>query len=125
MATTARARARRQGRVHRMMCDHAIRAQGKHEFKATTESTHGLQASDNLLNRVYQLEQPDRVWAGAITYIATQEGWLSLAVVIDLFSRQVVGWATGERMTRQLVIEALTVAWVRRRPAEGVIFHSD
>ena len=58
-------------------------------------------------------------------YIATQEGWLYLAVVIDLFSRQVVGWAMGERMTRQLVIDALTMAWFRRRPEKGMIFHSD
>src|SRR4051794_11026394 len=61
----------------------------------------------------------------ALTYIATQEGWLYLAVVIDLFSRQVVGWAMGKRMTRHLVIDALTMAWFRRRPAEGLIFHSD
>ena len=58
-------------------------------------------------------------------YIATQDGWLYLAVVIDLFSRQVVGWAMGERMTRHLVIDALTMAWFRRQPAKGLIFHSD
>jgi len=112
-------------RVRRMMRDHAIRARGKRKFKATTDSHHGLPVSDNLLNRAFQPEQPDRVWTGDITYIATQEGWLYLAVVIDLFSRQVVGWALGERMTRQLVIDALTMAWFRRRPAEGAIFHSD
>src|SRR3954447_15800751 len=72
-----------------------------------------------------QPERPDLVWTGDITYIATQEGWLYLAVVIDLFSRQVVGWAMGERMTRHLVIDALTMAWFRRRPAEGLIFHFD
>ena len=65
------------------------------------------------------------MWTGDITYIATREGWLYLAVVIDLFSRQVVGWAMGRRMTRHLVIDALTMAWFRRRPAEGLIFHSD
>ncbi|CAO3438438.1 Transposase [Azospirillum doebereinerae] len=112
-------------RVRRMMRDHAIRARGKMRFKATTDSTHGLPVSDNLLNRAFRPDQPDRVWTGDITYIATQDGWLYLAVVIDLFSRQVVGWALGERMTRQLVIDALTMAWLRRQPAEGVIFHSD
>jgi putative transposase len=81
--------------------------------------------SDNLLNRDFQLERPDLVWTGDITYIATQEGWLYLAVVIDLFSRQVVGWAMAKRMTRHLVIDALTMAGFRRRPAEGLIFHSD
>ena len=69
--------------------------------------------------------QSDLVWTGDITYIATKEGWLYLAVVIDLFSRQVVGWAMGERMTRHLVIDALTMAWFRRQPAKGLIFHSD
>lgn len=112
-------------RVRRMMRDHAIRARGKRKFKATTDSNHGLPVSDNLLNRAFRPGRPDRVWTGDITYIATQEGWLYLAVVIDLFSRQVVGWALGERMTRQLVIDALTMAWFRRHPAEGVIFHSD
>lgn len=112
-------------RVRRMMRDHAIRARGKRKFKATTDSNHGLPVSDNLLNRAFRQDRPDRVWTGDITYLATQEGWLYLAVVIDLFSRQVVGWALGERMTRQLVIDALTMAWFRRRPAEGLIFHSD
>jgi transposase InsO family protein len=112
-------------RVRKMMQDHAIRARGKRKFKATTDSNHGLPVSDNLLNRAFQPERPNQVWTGDITYIATQEGWLYLAVVIDLFSRQVVGWALGERMTRQLVSDALSMAWFRRRPAEGLIFHSD
>ena len=112
-------------RVRKMMRDNAIRARSKRKYKATTDSNHGLPVSDNLLNRNFQPERPDLVWTGDITYIATQEGWLYLAVVIDLFSRQVVGWAMGKRMTRHLVIDALTMAWFRRRPAEGLIFHSD
>jgi putative transposase len=112
-------------RVRKMMRDNAIRARSKRKYKATTDSNHGLPVSDNLLNRDFQPERPDLVWTGDITYIATQEGWLYLAVVIDLFSRQVVGWAMGKRMTRHLVIDALTMAWFRRRPAEGLIFHSD
>jgi putative transposase len=112
-------------RVRKMMRDNAIRARSRRKYKATTDSGHGLPVSDNLLNRNFQPDQPDRVWTGDITYIATQEGWLYWAVVIDLFSRQVVGWALGERMTRQLVIDALALAWFRRRPAEGLIFHSD
>ena len=112
-------------RVRKMMRDNAIRARSKRKYKATTDSNHGLPVSDNLLNRNFQPERPDLVWTGDITYIATQEGWLYLAVVIDLFSRQVVGWAMGERMTRHLVIDALTMAWFRRQPAKGLIFHSD
>src|ERR687898_979463 len=114
-----------KGRVSKMMRDNAIRARSKRKYKATTDSNHGLPVSDNLLNRDFQPERPDLVWTGDITYIATQEGWLYLAVVIDLFSRQVVGWAMGKRMTRHLVIDALTMAWFRRQPAKGLIFHSD
>ena len=81
--------------------------------------------SPNLLERKFDVEQPNRFWTGDITYVPTDEGWLYLAVVIDLFSRQVVGFAMNERMTRQLVIDALRMAWFRRRPASGLIFHSD
>ena len=85
-------------RVRKMMRDNAIRARSKRKYKATTDSNHGLPVSDNLLNRNFQPERPDLVWTGDITYIATQDGWLYLAVVIDLFSRQVVGWAMGKRI---------------------------
>jgi len=81
--------------------------------------------SPNLLERQFDVEEPNRVWSGDITYVWTDEGWLYLAVVIDLFSRQVVGFSMGERMTRALVIDALRMAWFRRRPAAGLIFHSD
>jgi transposase InsO family protein len=112
-------------RVRKMMQDNGIRARSKRKYKATTDSNHGLPVSKNLLNRNFSPKQPDRVWTGDITYVPTDQGWLYLIVVIDLFSRQVVGWALGERMTRQLVIDALTMAWFRRHPAEGLIFHSD
>jgi len=76
-------------------------------------------------NAGLQSRRQNRVWAGDITYVWTQEGWLYLAVVIDLLSRQVVGFAMSDRMTRQLVIDALRMAWFRRRPTNGLIFHSD
>ena len=104
---------------------HGLRARGKRKFKATTNSSHGLPVSPNLLERRFAVEAPNRVWAGDITYVWTQEGWLYLAVVIDLLSRQVVGFAMSDRMTRQLVIDALRMAWFRRRPTNGLIFHSD
>lgn len=114
-------------RVRKLMQQHGIKARGKRRFKATTDSRHDLPVAPNLLNRQFDVAAPDQVWAGDITYIATDEGWLYLAVVIDLFSREVVGWSLGERMTRQLVMDALRMAWFRRRPAKeaGVIFHSD
>ena len=81
----------------------------------------------NLLNREFTVAEPDRVWVGDITYIATDEGWLFLAVVIDLFNRPVVGWSLREDMTRDIVIDALSMAWFRRHPGvdAGLIFHSD
>ena len=81
--------------------------------------------SPNLLDRQFDVTEPDRVWAGDITYIHTDEGWLFLAVVIDLFSRQVVGWSMQPHMQASLVTDALRMAWFRRHPAPGLIFHSD
>ena len=114
-------------RVQKLMQLHGIRAKGKRRFKVTTDSNHDLPISPNLLNREFIVAQPDRVWAGDITYIATDEGWLFLAVVIDLFSRQVVGWALRQDMTRDIVIDALRMAWFKRHPSKqaGLIFHSD
>ena len=114
-------------RVQKLMQRHGIRARGRRRFKVTTDSRHDLPISPNLLNREFTVMQPDKVWAGDITYIATDEGWLFLAVVIDLFSRQVVGWSLREDMTRELVIDALRMAWFKRHPGKqaGLIFHSD
>src|SRR6187401_3016588 len=86
---------------------------------------HKLPVAENLLNREFNPPAPDSVWASDITYVATDEGWLYLAVIIDLFSRQVVGWSMKPHMKRDLVIDALHMAWFRRQPAAGLIFHSD
>jgi putative transposase len=114
-------------RVQTLMHTHGIRAKGKRRFKVTTDSHHDLPIAANLLNRQFAVDVPDRVWVGDITYIATDEGWLFLAVVIDLFSRQVVGWSMREHMTRDIVIDALRMAWFKRHPSKqaGLIFHSD
>ena len=114
-------------RVQKLMQLHGIRGKGKKRFKVTTDSNHTLPISPNLLNREFAVSVRDTVWAGDITYIATDEGWLFLAVVIDLFSRQVVGWSLQETMTRGIVIDALRMAWFKRSPSKqsGLIFHSD
>jgi putative transposase len=114
-------------RVQKLMQLHGIRAKGKRRFKVTTDSNHDLSISPNLLDRQFSVAEPDKVWAGDITYIATDEGWLFLAVVIDLFSRQVVGWSLRADMTRDIVIDALRMAWFKRHPSKhaGLIFHSD
>ena len=116
-----------KARVQKLMQLHGIRAKGKRRFKVTTDSRHDLPIAPNLLDRQFDVAEPDKVWAGDITYIATDEGWLFLAVVIDLFSRQVVGWSLRDDMTRDIVIDALRMAWFKRHPGKqaGLIFHSD
>lgn len=116
-----------KGRVQKLMQLQGIRAKGKRRFKVTTDSQHDLPIAANLLNREFTVAQPDKVWVGDITYIATDEGWLYLAVVIDLFSRQVVGWSLREDMTSAIVVDALRMAWFKRHPGKkaGLLFHSD
>jgi transposase InsO family protein len=112
-------------RVRKLMKQHGIKARGKRKFVVTTDSKHDLPIAPNLLNRNFQPEAPDRVWTGDITYIQTAEGWLYLAVVLDLYSRQVVGWSMQPHMQSSLVLDALRMAWFRRRPEPGLVFHSD
>ncbi len=114
-------------RVQKLMQLHGIRAKGKRRFKVATDSNHNLPIAPNLLKRLFDVAEPDKVWAGDITYIATDEGWLFLAVVIDLFSRQVIGWSLRQDLTREIVIDALRMAWFKRHPSKqaGLIFHSD
>jgi putative transposase len=125
---------RRQGirvgklRVQRLMQQHGIQARGKRRFRvSTTDSRHDLPIAPNLLDRNFSVAAPNQAWVGDITYIATEEGWLFLAVVIDLFSRKVVGWSMRPDMHRDLVIDALSMAWLGRNPGKqtGLIFHSD
>ena len=112
-------------RVRRMMQEHGIKARGKRKFVVTTGSKHKLPIAANLLQRNFTAAAPNQVWTGDITYIATDEGWLYLAVVLDLFSRQVVGWSMQAHKQSSLVTDALRMAWFRRAPDDGVVFHSD
>jgi putative transposase len=115
-------------RVQRLMQTHGIQARGKRRFRVmTTDSRHDLPVAPNRLDRNFTVAAPNTAWSGDITYIATGEGWLYLAVVIDLFSRQVVGWSMRPDMRRNLVVDALEMAWYQRRPNKkaGLIFHSD
>ena len=112
-------------RVERLMRENGLRGRHKRRFKATTDSKHSLPVAPNRLEQNFATERPDQVWTADITYIATGEGWLYLAIVLDLYTRQVVGWAMRERMTKDLVIDALRMAWFRRRPQPGLIHHSD
>jgi Transposase and inactivated derivatives len=115
-------------RVQRLMQKHGIQARGKRRFRvATTDSRHNLPVAPNVLDRKFIVAAPNQAWVGDVTYIATAEGWLFLAVVIDLFSRKVVGWSMRPDMQRKLVIDALEMAWFQRNPDKKteLIFHSD
>ena len=91
----------------------------------TTDSSHGLPVARNLLNRHFTSATPDRRWVTDITFVATGEGWLYLAAILDLFSRRVVGWALSERLTTPLALAALEMALTRRAPRGGLLHHSD
>jgi transposase InsO family protein len=114
-----------KNRVARIMQRNGIRAKTKKKFKQTTDSQHKHPTATNLLAGNFKIDAPDKVYVADITYIWTTEGWLYLAVVLDLFSRMVVGWAVSARITRELAIEALNKAILLRRPGKGLIAHSD
>jgi len=112
-------------RVEEIMRENNIVPKTVKKFKATTNSKHNYPASPNLLNRNFKADKPFIAWVSDITYIATREGWLYLAAVMDLYSGKIVGWAMSERMTQELVISALKQAVGRTRPPRGIILHSD
>jgi putative transposase len=114
-----------KNRVARLMRAAGIRARRAKRWRATTHSSHSLPIADNKLNRQFRASGPDQVWAGDISYVWTQEGWLYLAVVLDLYSRAVVGWSMGTQLSGQLTTEALQMALRRRKPAAGLLHHSD
>lgn len=112
---TIAASLRRQGLV----------AKATRRFKATTYSKHNLPVFENQLNQDFSCDQPDQKWVGDITYLATDEGWVYLAVILDLYSRRVIGWAMDKRMTAELVCNALQMAIRQRKRPPNVIVHSD
>ena len=112
-------------RTARLMRDNGLRARQKRRFKRTTDSDHAWPVAPNLLDQDFTATAPDKKWGADISYVWTREGWLYLAVVIDLFARRVVGWATGDRLHRNLALAALRKALAMRRPAPGLIHHSD
>lgn len=113
-------------RVARLMRLHRLRANQKRAFKVkTTDSQHDQPIAPNLLGQNFEAQRQNQKWLTDITYIATAEGWLYLAVVLDLYSRRIVGWAMSDRLERQLVIDALQMALLARRPPPGLLHHSD
>ncbi len=112
-------------RVGKLMKQLGIRCKTKRKFRVTTDSKHGLPVAPNILNRDFTAQRPDQKYVGDITYIWTLEGWMYLAVVIDLYSRRVVGWAMDDNMRTPLVNNALLMAIWSRKPAEGLLWHTD
>jgi transposase InsO family protein len=112
-------------RTRRLMKALNLKAKQKRKYKATTDSKHNLPVAGNVLNRQFNPTGPNQAWGADITYLWTQEGWVYLAVVIDLYSRRVVGWAMDRRMKKALVIRALMMAVNLRQPPPGLIHHSD
>lgn len=122
---------RRQGvgagrkRVERLMRREGLRGRVRRRFRRTTDSDHGLPVAPNVLNRRFHVDAPDRVWAGDITYVRTADGWGYLAVILDLHSRLVVGWALADHMRAELVESALASALNKRQPSPDLLHHSD
>ena len=114
-----------KNRVARLMRKRGIRAKHKRKFRATTDSNHHLPIQSNRLDRSFSAGSPNMSWAADITYVWTVEGWLYLAVILDLFSRKIVGWAMNDKLEKKLAIDALLMALRRRKPTGGILHHSD
>jgi transposase InsO family protein len=112
-------------RVARLMRAAGIRGRRRPKFRVTTDSRHKLPVAENKLARSFSIAEVNKVWTADLTYIWTAEGWLYLAVVMDLCSRRIVGWAMDSRMTTSLVLDALDMALLRHRPLAGLLHHSD
>jgi len=112
-------------RVRKSLLRQCLRPVYKRPYRATTDSNHRKPVADNVLDRRFDGWQVNRAWVGDITYVATDEGWLYLAAVMDLGSRRIVGWSMGERMKAELVCDALKSAYWRRKPAAGLLMHTD
>jgi putative transposase len=112
-------------RTARLMRENGLKARPPRRFQRTTDSLHALPVAPNLISQDFSAERPDEKWAADISYIWTREGWLYLAVVMDLYARRVVGWAVSDRLHKELALTALRRALVVRRPPAGLIHHSD
>lgn len=114
-----------RGTVYRLMKKNNIKSKRKAKWKATTNSSHKLPVAPNLLEQNFDIKVPNTVWVGDITYNWTDEGWLYTAIVKDLCTKDVVGYAMGDRITKELVVRAMNMAIRKEKPKPGLIFHSD
>ncbi len=112
-------------RVARLRRNHGIEAKRRRRFKMTTNSKNTQWIVPNLLNRCFKVDQPNRVWVGDVTSIATRSGWLYLAILLDLYSRKIIGWAMSEHIDKRLALNALEMACLRRKPGAPLLHHTD
>jgi putative transposase len=111
--------------IAELMRSRGMKASTTKKFRQTTDSNHSHPVAENLLNQAFDREKPDQVWVADLTYVSTREGWLYLACVLDLYSRKIVGWSMSSRMTKELVLSAMEMALLRRRPEADLMHHSD
>ncbi len=114
-----------QKTVARIMREHELVSRTVKKYKATTNSRHSLPVHENTLNQRFSTEKPNQVWVADITYVPTQEGWVYVASVMDLYSRKIIGWHADNRMTKELVLTALDRAYKQQKPKNSVLHHSD
>ena len=112
-------------RVRRLMKKLGLKVIQRVAYKVTTQRKHSDAVADDLLNQNFNPTGPNQIWAGDVTFLRTAEGWMYLAVVMDLFSRRIVGWHIDKHMTTELVCKAMMKAYHLRQPSEGLVFHSD
>jgi transposase InsO family protein len=112
-------------RVSRLMKELSIRSESKPKFKITTNSSHKRPVAENILDRRFKVDNVNEYWVSYISYISTLDGWLYLSIVMDLYSRKIVGWSMGNRQTNELVIRSIQNALDLRKPRAGLLFHSD
>ena len=114
-----------ENRIARLMRENGIKARTRKRFKITTKSDHNLPIAEDLVGRDFSASQMNRLWLSDITYIWTWEGWMYLGAVMDVYNRQIVGWALHDRLNKALVVDSLMIALKERNPQPGLIFHSD
>jgi len=112
-------------KTRRLMRQNGIECKQRRRYAVTTNSKHGLTVAENILNRQFDVEDPNQKWVSDITYLWTLEGWLYIAAVVDLFSRKIIGWAIADHMRAELIESALNMAMLLRRPQKGLLHHSD
>lgn len=114
-----------KNRVARLRQMHGIETKRRRRFKVTTRSKKSQHIAPNVINRCFKAEEPNRVWVGDVTCVATRTGWLYLAVMLDLYSRKVIGWSMSEQNNKELIMNALEMAIIARKPTGSVIHHTD